>query len=103
MRKVYIFGSPANDYSDAHRYGELHFISIPERAKWDISHLHELLQEEMGLAEADDLFIIGGLASVCCVATAVMVEWYGRVNFLIYKNDRYVERRIVTNQEVGNG
>jgi hypothetical protein len=43
-------------------------------------------------AEKDDLILISSLATFCCVATAIMVERFGEVHYLIYKDGKYLQR-----------
>jgi hypothetical protein len=99
-RKVYVLGDGGHDYSDAERFGKLVFLNIPRHMKWDIAQLYEALQEGLSEAEPNDLLIVSHLASHCCVATALLVEWFGRVNFLIYRKDRYEEHKLVVNADV---
>ena len=99
MRRVYILGDGGHDYTDARRFGELHFISIPAELKWELSAVFDILRE--GLMESDeaDLLLVSNLASHLAVATAIMVEWYGRVNFLLFRNDKYEEHTLITNRD----
>ena len=99
-RKVYILSDGGHDYSDAHRFGEVTFLNIPSFAKWDIARLYEELQEGLKEATSDDLIVISHLTSHCCVATALMVEWFGKVNFLIYRKDKYEEKNLVINSDI---
>lgn len=95
VKKVYILADGGHDYSDAERFGELVFLHIPNNAKWDIARLYDELMEGLKGAEADDLLVVSNLTSHCCVATAILVEWFGRVNFLIYRKDKYEEKKLV--------
>lgn len=99
-RKVYILADGGHDYSDAVRFGNLIFLKIPTYSKWDIAQLYLELSEGLKDADADDLLVISHLTSHCCVATALMVEWFGRVNFLIYRKDKYEEKNLVLNPDV---
>lgn len=99
MRRVYILGDGGHDYTDARRFGELHFISIPVEMKWEISAVYDLLREELMESSEDDLLLISNLASHLAIATAIMVEWYGRVNFLLYRNNTYEEKILVTDRD----
>lgn len=100
-RKVYILSNNGHDYTDAQRFGELVFLDVPSHLKWDIEQLYILLKEKLKLAQADDLLLISHLTSHCCVATAILTEWFGQVNFLIYRKDKYEEKTIVTDTEEG--
>lgn len=99
-RKVYILGDGGHDYSDAERFGTLVFLNIPRHARWDIARLSDELKEGLKDANKEDLFIVSHLASHCCVATAWLVEWFGTVNFLIYRKDKYEEHKLVLNAKV---
>lgn len=99
-RKVYILANGGHDYSDARRFGDLHFLNIPTYAKWDISALYSEMCEKMKDATEDDLIVISHLTSHCCVATSLMVEWFGRVNFLIFRKDKYEEKNLILNDQV---
>lgn len=99
MRRVYILGDGGHDYTDARRFGELHFISIPVEMKWEISAVYDLLREELMESSEEDLLLVSSLASHLAIATAIMVEWYGRVNFLLYRNNTYEEKLLVTDRD----
>lgn len=102
MRKVYILVDGGHDYSDATRFGELVFLNIPLTAKWDFSRVYLELKEGLSEAKEDDLFLLSHLTSQCCIATAILTEWFGRVNYLIYRPDKkwYEEKNLVLNNEV---
>lgn len=93
---VYILGDGGHDYSDAERFGETKIIDIPPSIKWDPAKVFDLLKEELHAATPDDYLVISHLTSVCCLATAIMIEWYGKVNFLIFHNGIYEEKTINT-------
>ena len=93
-KKVYILNDGGHDYTDALRFGEPVYLHVPANTKWDIAQVHDLLKEGMKEATADDYIVISHLSSICCVATALLVEWFGRVNFLIFHKDKYEEKKL---------
>lgn len=99
-RKVYILSNGGHDYTDAARFGELVFLNIPSHLKWDIAALYDELSEKLEDAKVNDLLVVSHLTSHCCVATALLIEWFGRVNFLIYRKDKYEEKKLVVNDSV---
>lgn len=101
-RKVYVLSDGGHDYTDAERFGTLVFLNVPRHARWDVARLYTELQEGLQDAEPEDLFIVSHLASHCCVATAILIEWFGKVNLLIYRKDRYEEHKLVVNAEVSS-
>lgn len=95
-KRVYILVNSGHDYSDAERFGSLHFLNVPVEAKGDINQLYAFLTQALWDADPNDYLMIGsGAASMGCVATAVMTEWFGRVNFLLYRKDRYEEQKLI--------
>src|SRR5574337_1237473 len=99
-RKVYILSNGGHDYTDATRFGELVYLNIPSHLKWDTSALYDELVEKMEDAEPEVLLVISHLTSHCCVATALLVEGFGRVNFLIYRKDKYEEKKLILNNMI---
>ena len=99
QRNVYILSKGGHDYSDAERFGKLVFLGIPSHLRWDMTKLRTELESKLEDAEEDDLFIISHLTSHCCVATAILTEWFGKVNFLVYRKDKYHEANLVTMEE----
>ena len=93
-RKVFILGDGGHDYSDAERFGDLTLIDIPPTVKWDMSAVYDILKRELKDSTADDFIIISHMTSICCIATAIMVEWYGKVNYLTFYKGRYSEKTI---------
>ncbi len=99
MKKVYILGDGGHDYTDARRFGELHFIQIPSAMKWEIAALYDHLRENLMSAEHDDYLLVSNLASHIAVATAIMVEWFGQVNLLLFRNDKYEAHTLITDRD----
>jgi hypothetical protein len=93
---VYVLSKGSHNFSDAERFGELVFLDISPLARWDTNRLYLELMEGLKDATEDDLIVVSHLASHCCVATAIMIEWYGRVNLLIYRKDKYEENKLIT-------
>ena len=46
-------------------------------------------------AHEDDFIVVGSLASMCSVATGIMADRFGKVNFLLYDRGDYLARTIV--------
>lgn len=100
MRKVYILTHGGHDYSDAERFGTLTYCDVSVRNKYDISQMYQELREVLYQSNEDDLLVISSLTSLCSVATAILVELHGRVNFLLYQDGKYVERNLVLDNDV---
>ncbi len=97
MPKVFVLNDGGYDYSTAQTFGEV-VICSTGFVKKDISYCYRLLSEKLSLAQASDFIVLSGLTSLCCVATALFIEKFGSVNFLIFKDDRYVPQTLTTMQ-----
>ena len=98
-RKVYILTDGGHNYSDAERFGVITFCHVTVRNKDDISQMYRELTDCLKDSSEMDMLLISSLTSLCCVATAILTEWHGRVNFLVFHEGKYVERNLVLNNE----
>lgn len=96
MSKVYILNDGGHDYSAAVDFGDLTFLNIPYATMQDIPQAYTFLKDGLKDAMEDDYLLIGGPASMNCIATAILAEWYGKVNFLLFRCDHYEASTIVT-------
>lgn len=96
MSKVFILNDAGHDYSAAVEFGDLEFLNIPYSTMQDIPQAFTFLRNGLKNSTEDDYLLIGGPASMNCIATAVLAEWYGRVNFLLFKGDHYEASTIIT-------
>lgn len=94
-RKVYVLSNGGHDYTDAERFGEVVICTDGSLDKWDVAQMYRELLMVLKDANADDYILISSLSSLCCVATAIMVETFGRVHFLLYKGGQYIERDLI--------
>ena len=95
MSKVFILNDGGYDYTAAEKFGEI-IICSRGFVKKDISYCYRLLHPYLEKAEYDDYIVLTGLVSLCCAATAILIERFGRVNFLIHKGDYYEPQVLVT-------
>ena len=97
MAKVFIINKGSHDYSDAQRYGEIVYITEGSVNKFDVSQMFRECDSALASSEADDYILLTSLTTLCSVACAIFGRKHGRLNLLLFKDDRYVERRLVLN------
>lgn len=95
MRKVYVLNDGGHNYTDAERFGNIVFCTRGTLARWDISQMFRELDIALMDAQAEDYILIGSLASLCSVATAIMAARFGEVHFLIFKDGQYLPRDLM--------
>lgn len=97
MSKVYVVNKGAHDYSKAERFGELIYCTDGNLSKFDLNQMFRELSAAMKEAQPDDWILLTSLTTLCSVACAIFGRRFGRLNILVFKDDDYVERRIILN------
>lgn len=95
MKKVYIVNRGHHDFSAAERYGELVFLSEGPMPRYQINNIARQFSEVLQHSSPDDYILPCSLSSMNIVACALFAARHMRLNLLLYKNRRYVERSIV--------
>lgn len=98
MAKVYVVNKGGHDYSAAERFGELVYCTEGQLSKFDTGQMYRELSGAMKDSEPEDYILLTSLTTLCSVAAALFGAKHQRVNFLIYKDDNYVERKLVMHQ-----
>ena len=101
-RKVFITSNGGHDYSDAARFGELVFCTDVAIRKDDIAHMYREFIIAMQDAEEDDYVLVGSLTSMCMVAAGIMADRFGRLNCLIFRDGKYIDRTIMLESYIGS-
>lgn len=95
MSKVFVVNQGGHDYSAASRFGTLVYCTKGELSKYDTGMMFRELVGAMQDSEDDDYILLTSLTTLCSVAAALFAYKHGRVNFLIYRDNDYVERKLV--------
>lgn len=95
MPKVYVLNHSGHDYTPANKYGDIVFCTSGVIDKNDVASMFRELNHAMKDAQEDDFIVVGSLASMCSVATGIMADRFGRVNFLLYDRGDYLARTVV--------
>lgn len=94
-QKIFILNKGAHDFSDAERYGEIVYCTEGMVGKYNTSHMTRVFQEMFKDSDQNDYILLTSLATLCSIACSVFAVQHGRLNLLIFKDDRYVVRRVV--------
>jgi hypothetical protein len=71
-------------------------LNLPASCAYDLGKAYSMLRERLESSTPDDYIVIAGPATLCCVATAIMVEAFGMVNYLLFSDGKYIPRTVVT-------
>ncbi len=107
MARVYIVNKGGHDYSDAKRYGELHFLSEGQISKYAANKIYRKFAIQLRESTNKDWILITSLTVMACIACSCFAVLHGRLNLLLFKNGRYVDRKLVLTElltsEKGSG
>lgn len=95
MANVYIANNGGHDYSEAEAFGTLVFCTTGSINKADIAQMFRELTDALEGANPDDYLLITSLTSLCSVATGILADRFGKVNFLIYEGGKYLTKTVV--------
>lgn len=95
MPKVYIVSKSAHDFSDAERYGTLIPLSSGPMNRYNTNNIHRQFSDIMSESVADDYVLICGLSIMSSIACGIMAAKHGKLNILIFRQGKYVERNLV--------
>lgn len=95
MSKVFVINKGNYNYSDALQYGELIFLSQDFIDKTSPEKLYETYSELLKDSTEDDFLIITGLQIMNAVASSILAQKHGKVNYLIFSNGRYLHKPVV--------
>jgi chloramphenicol O-acetyltransferase len=93
--KVYIVNKSGHNYEDALRFGkELIFLTEGRIKQISVNNIYREVSEKMKDSSPDDYLIITSLPIISAIAASVLARKHGRLNLLIFKNGKYLERNI---------
>lgn len=98
MGTVYIVNNGGHDYSDANRFGRIQFLSAGPVSKFAISKMYREFAMKLRESTDSDYILLTGLTTMACVACSCFAFLHGRINLLIFKNGKYVERKLVLSE-----
>lgn len=96
MSKVFIIVDSGHNYSGAAEFGQLVFLNTPYRVLQEPTLLFAFLREALAEATENDSLLLGGPASACSIASALLTEWFGQLNLIIYRNGVYEQHKLTT-------
>jgi hypothetical protein len=89
----------SHDFSAAQRYGELHFLSEGPISKYAVTKIYRQFAEDFRQSTPDDYVMISGLTVMVSIACASFAFLHGgRLNLLIFKDGKYVERKLMLSE-----
>ena len=95
QQKVFVVNKGGHDYSDAERFGALVFCTDGLVGKFNTSQMVREFNDVFTSSDENDYILLTSLTTLCSIACSVFAAKHKRLNLLIFKNDRYIVRRVV--------
>jgi hypothetical protein len=95
MPKVFVPHKGSHDYTKAKAFGDLIFLTEGLLFPRKVDLIYQQCLHGMIGAEMDDFLVVSGLPIVVSVASSILAERFGRVNYLIWAGSDYVKRELV--------
>lgn len=98
-RTVYIVNRGGHDFSEAERFGRLVYLSEGMVEKYAVDKMYRMFAERLRSSAPDDFILITGMTIMSCIACSSFSYLHnGRLNILLFKNGRYLERKLRLDQ-----
>ena len=95
MRRVYIVNKSHHDYSSAKQYGQLIYLSEGKMSRYEPNNMMREFKEIMKDSQEEDYVLLSGLSMMNSIACVCFALKHRRLNLLLFKDGRYLERNIV--------
>lgn len=93
--KVYVINRSGHDYSDAHRFGRLVFLTEGKIKQLEVNNLYRDLCDKLQDSTPNDYLLLTSMPILSSLAASILAAKHHKLNLLLYKAGRYIERNIV--------
>jgi hypothetical protein len=97
MTRVFIVNKSAHDFSEAEKYGELVFVTKGRLNRFSTNDMHRKAQDAFEGSEDSDWIVPCSLNVLNSIVCATFVAKHKKLNLLLFKDGKYIERNIVFN------
>jgi hypothetical protein len=91
---VYITNKSGHDYTPAMHYGTLLFLTEGRVKQFSTNTIYREFIEKMSGSEDQDFLLISSLSILNSIATGILAIKHSKVNFLMFRDGKYLERSI---------
>jgi len=100
MTKVYVTNKSAHDFSQAKKYGELHYLSRGSINRYSTNRMYRMFVEALAESKEGDYLLPTGLSTMNLIAAVIFGLKHKRLNLLLFKDGGYVERTLVFDEDL---
>lgn len=93
-RKVFISNKSGHDFSDAKRYGSLEYVTNGQINRFSVGYMARRWMESLLASSKEDYILVTSLTILTVIGSAIFGHLHGRLNILLFKNNKYIARTI---------
>ena len=94
MSQIYVPNKGAHNYEDSLRYGTIVYVTKGEQNRYGIGTMLRNWVKVLRTSSTDDYILLSSLTNLCCVGCALFAMKHQRLNLLLFRNDKYIERKL---------
>jgi len=95
MKKVFIVNKSAHDFSAADKFGKVVFLSEGSMNRYATNSMVRQFAQSMRESHEDDYIVPCSLNVMNSIACAIFAHKHGKLNLLLFKDGKYIERNHV--------
>jgi hypothetical protein len=99
LPNVYVVNKSTHDFTNAKTYGKLIFLSRGKMSRYEPNKMYRQFNHIMINSSPEDYILFSGLSMMNCMAVAAFLLKHKRLNLLLFKDGRYIERNLKFNEE----
>lgn len=92
---VYVVNKSSHDFSAAKHFGDIVFLSEGPMNRYATNNMHRVFDVIMRDSNKEDYIVPCSLNVMNSIASAIFAKKHGRINLLLFKEGRYIERNII--------
>ncbi len=99
MPKVLVINKSCHDFSAAYEFGEVHYMTEGTMERFSTTKMFRAFKPFIDDSSSEDFILITGMTNMSVVVCSMFAAKHGRVNLLLYKEQRaggrYIKRNLV--------
>lgn len=95
MKTVYVVNKSSHDFSPAEHYGNIVFLSEGSMNRYATNSMIRQFELSMINSKEDDYIVPCSLNVMNSIACAIFAHKHGKLNLLLFKDGKYIERNHV--------
>lgn len=95
MNKVFVVNKSAHDFECAKSFGQVIYMSEGPVNRYATNHMARLFTEALANSSESDYIVPCALNVMNSIACAIFAKKHGKLNLLLYKNGKYLERNLI--------